>query len=308
MDALVLNSESNDMKIKQVLTATLFGIFLPTAAQADENLLGYNRGAETLPKGSADIYVVNTLRTGKGQGEYRAIDTEIEAEYGVTDRIALSAAASFLTVKTNGLTVDGYLPLPIDKGPRFSGMEVKGKFNVLSPALDDFGLSVITTAGFKRLDPHSGQRKTEYEGIVTLAAQKYFMQGQLIWIGNVGMKSSYTDRHALAGLPEDFDWPTDPEMEIELRLGSGLSYRVAPNWFIGGETQWAAEYETEVGQERWSLFAGPSIHYGGKKLWATLTWFPQVSGGGERYEGQVGHLHLIEKTENEFRLKLGYNF
>lgn len=281
---------------------------MPTVAHADENLLGYNAGAETLPKGTTEIYVFNTLRSGKGQGQYRAIDTELEAEYGITDRIQLSAAASFLTIDTHGLTIDGYLPKAIDKGPRFSGLEVAAKFNVLSPALDNFGLAVITSAEIKRLDPHSGQKKTEYEARTTLAAQKYFMQGQLIWVGNVGLKAGYEDRKAIADLPAGFDWPTDPEMEIELSLGTGLSYRVAPSWFIGAETQWASEYETEVGQERWSLFAGPTIHYGGKKMWATLTWFPQIKGGGEKYVGQTGDLHLIEKTKNEFRLKLGYVF
>lgn len=280
----------------------------PAVAHADENLLGYNTGAETLPKGSGEVYIINTLRTGKGQGEYDALDTELEAEFGVTDRISLSAAAQFLTIDTKGLLIDGYLPKEIEKGPRFAGLEVKGKFNILSPALDDFGLALVTGAEWRRLDPHSGQDKTEFEGKVILAAQKYFQEGRIVWIGNLGMKAGVADRAEIADLPEGFDWPTTPEAEIELSAGTGVTVRFAPNWFIGGEVQYATEFETEVGQERWSLFAGPSLHYGGRKIWATLTWFPQIVGGGERYEGQAGNLHLIEKTENEFRLKLGYNF
>lgn len=297
-------------KLKKMLRLALAAsaIALPSAAHADENLFGYNTGAETLPKGSGEVYLFNTLRTDKGQGKYRAIDTEIEGEYGVTDWITLSAAASFLTIDTHGLIIDGYLPKEIDKGPRFAGFEAKAKFNVLSPALDNFGLAVITSAEWKRLDPHSGQDKTEYEGKVVLAAQKYFKEGQIVWVGNVGMKAGIEDRKAIPGLDPAIEWPTTPETEIELSVGTGLTYRVAPSWFIGAETQYATEFETEVGQERWSLFAGPTIHYGGEKFWATLTWFPQLKGGGERYEGQTGHLHLIEKTKNEFRLKLGMNF
>jgi hypothetical protein len=283
-------------------------LFTATTARADENLFGYNTGAETLPKGAGEVYIFNTLRSGKGQGSYRAIDTEIEGEYGVTDRITLSAALSFLTIKTDGLIIDGYLPAALNKGPRFSGLELKAKFNVLSPALDSFGLAVITSAEIKTLDPHSGQKKTEYEVRTVLAAQKYFMQGQLIWVGNLGLKAGHETRKPIANLPDDFDWPTTPEMEIEISAGTGLSYRVAPNWFVGVEMQYSSEYETEVGQERWSLFAGPTLHYGGEKIWATLTWFPQIKGGGERYTGQTGNLHLIEKTKNEFRLKLGVNF
>ncbi|MCJ2181594.1 hypothetical protein MTR62_02550 [Novosphingobium sp. 1949] len=296
------------MKIQFAWAAAAACLVAPVAGHADENLFGYNTGAEVLPKGSGEIYVFNTVRSDKGQGHYRAVDTQIEGEYGVTDRIQLSLAANILSIDTAGLTIDGYLPKAIDKGPRFSGFEATAKFNVLSPALDNFGLAIITSAEFNRLDPHSGQKKIEYEAHTLIAAQKYFMQGQLIWVGNLGLKAGYEDRSAIADLPEDFDWPTTPEMEIELSAGTGLSYRVAPNWFIGGETQWTSEYETEVGNERWSLFTGPTIHYGGQKVWATLTWFRQITGGGETYEGQTEHLHLIEKTKDEFRLKLGYNF
>jgi hypothetical protein len=294
----------------RALTAGVFltAVSIATPARADENLLGYIKGAETLPKGAGEIYVFNTLRSGKGQGDYSAVDTELEIEYGITDRITLSAAASFLSIDTKGLVIDGYLPGPAHYTGKFNGLELKGKFNILSPALDDFGLAVITSGEIKRLDPHSGRRKTEYEGRVTLAAQKYFMQGQLIWVGNIGLKAGVEYRKPIANLPVGFDWPTTPETEIELSAGTGLSYRVAPNWFLGAETEYASEYETEVGQERWSLFAGPTVHYGGKNVWATFTWFPQLKGGGERYLGQTGNLHLIEKTKNEFRLKIGYNF
>ena len=296
------------MQFRIVAAASLLGLSFPTAAYADENLFGYNTGAETLPKGAGELYLFNTLRTGKGQGHYRAVDTEIEGEYGVTDRIQLSAAANFLTIDTHGLIIDGYLPKPINKGPRFSGLEVQAKFNVLAPALDSFGLAVITSAEWSRLDPHSGQRKTEWEGKVTLAAQKYLMQGQMVWVGNVGLKAGIEDRKAIPGLDPSIEWPTTPETEIEVSVGTGLTYRIFPGWFVGAEAQYATEFETEVGQERWSLFAGPTIHYGGKKFWATLTWFPQLKGGGERYAGQTGNLHLIEKTKNEVRLKLGLNF
>lgn len=108
-------------------------------------------------------------------------------------------------------------------------------------------------------------------------------------------------------------------MEIEWKLGTALSYRFMPNWFIGAEAVYETEFETEVGQERWTVFAGPTLHYGGAKWWGTLTWFQQVKGGGETYDNQVlgpanavpqsdTDLHLVEKTEQEIRLKVGLNF
>lgn len=282
---------------------------LANLAHADENLFGYVRGAEVLPKGSLEAYQWFTRRTDKGAGSYRALDSKTELEYGVTDRFQVSAEINMLSIDTAGLLIDGYLPADKRYGLRPQGLELAAKYNFLSPAKDDIGLSVYASLEYGMLDVHSGQKKREVELETQLIAQKYYMEGQLTWVGNLGVRAAYEQRHAIANLPDGFDWPTTPEMEISTKLGTGLSYRFAPNWYLGAELLHEVEFETEVGKERWSLFGGPSLHYGGEKWWATLTYFKQLRGGGEQYTGQTDtHLHLIEKTKNEIRLKIGYNF
>jgi hypothetical protein len=278
-------------------------------ALADENLFGYVRGAETLPKGAGEFYQWFTQRSDKGAGHYRALDSKTEFEYGVSDRFQVSAELNALAIDTSGLRIDGYLPADKKTGLRFQGVELGVKYNFLSPAKDDFGLSGLATFEYGALDVHSGQKKTEYEIETSLQAQKYYLEGQLVVVGNVGVRAAYEKRKPIANLPEGFDWPTDPEMEISTKFGGGVSYRFAPGWSVGAEVLREAEYETEVGQERWSTFGGPSLHWAGQKWWATFTYFKQLRGGGEKYEGQVDqNLHLIEKTKNEVRLKVGYNF
>ncbi|WP_426339472.1 DUF6662 family protein [Pseudoduganella sp. S-14] len=295
------------MRKHVVLAAGLLAAALP--ALADENLFGYVRGSEVLPKGSGEFYQWVTQRNNKGSGHYRAVDTKTEVEYGVTDRFQVSAEVNGLAVKSQGLLINGYLPKDIDSNLRLQGFEVAAKYNFLSPAKDDFGLSAYTSFEYGRLDVHSGQKKRELEFEAQLQAQKYFLEGQLTWVGNIGLRAAHEKRKAIADLPEDFEWPTDPEMEISTKIGTGLSYRFAPGWYAGVEALFENEYETEVGQERWSVFGGPSLHYGGKQWWATLTVFRQLRGGGERYDGQPAkQLHLIERTRNELRLKVGYNF
>ena len=173
---------------------------------------------------------------------------------------------------------------------------------------DGLGLSLFVEPSYFWKDPHSGQAKNTYKLETQLMLQKNFLDDTLIWVGNGGIEATYAVRKPIADLPTNFDWPTKPEMEIELSAKTGLSYRFAPNWFVGGEVVYQTEFETEVGQERWSVFAGPSLHYGGKQWSATLTWLPQIAGGGETYPGQPENLHLIEKTKQEIRFKLGYNF
>lgn len=285
-----------------------FALSFP-AAHADENLFGYVRGAEPLPKGALEFYGAVTSREDKGAGHYTARDVTAELEYGVTDKLAVTGEIIGLGIDTSGLTIDGYLPKDNKYALRFSGVEGALKYNFLSPALHSVGVSTYTSLTYLTLDPHSGQDKKTLSFEQLLLLQKYFLDGQLILAGNLAIEATRADRDPINNLPADFDWPTDPEMEIELGAATGLTYRFLPSWFIGAEAVYAQENETEVGLERWSLQAGPTLHYGGAKWWATLTWLPQIEGGGEAYPGQRDtDLHLVEKTKDEYRLKFGINF
>src|SRR5689334_1308972 len=97
------------------------------AALADENLFGYVRGAEVLPKGASEFYQWFTQRSDKGTGTYRALDTKTEFEYGVTDRFQVSAELNGMALNTSGLVIDGYLPSDKKFGLRFRGVEVAMK-------------------------------------------------------------------------------------------------------------------------------------------------------------------------------------
>lgn len=299
--------------MKHLFTVSTIGglgwLMAATTTHAGEHFLGYTKGAETLPAGARELYVIATERAGKGAGHYAATDYQAEFEYGVTDRFSASFALRAMTLETDGIVIDGYLPGARDFAFKSAGAEIGGLYNFLRPAKDAIGLSAYFSLEYAWLDPHSGRRKDTISTELGLALQKYFFEGELVWMGNLGLETTYADRAPIEDLPEGFDWPTDPEMEIELTVATGLSYRLAPRWFIGAETEFQTEFETEVGQERWSLFAGPSLHYGSQKWWATLTWFGQVAGGGEQFAAQDDtHLHLIEKTKTEFRLKIGLNF
>ncbi len=305
--------------------AVLAAALLTLPAKADESLLGYVSGAETLPQGASDAYLFITRRWDKDQGNYTAYDVSAEYEYGLTHRLTTSIEFKGQSINTQGLVIDGYLPGANDYGLKPTGFEAKLKYNFLSAAKDPVGLSGTLALVQLWRDPHSGQDKDTTRAEFGLQLQKLLLDDQLTLIANTGIEATYAKRapldattqagadaamQTLTGDPAArFEWPTEPEMEIEFKLGAGASYRFAPNWSVGLETLYETEFETEVGQERWSVFAGPSIHYGGRQWWATLTWFEQLAGGKEKYINQAADtLHLIEKTRHELRFKLGYNF
>jgi hypothetical protein len=284
-------------------------LVLSATAFADEGLFGYVKGAEPLPKGAMDVEQWFTWRGDKGSGSFNALDTKTEVEYGFTDRFAGSVALFGLGINTSQLTIDAYLPKDEKYPFKPAGIEAAVKYNFLSPAKDDIGLSQYTSLSYSWLDVNSGQRKNVYSFETFLIAQKYYLDGQLVAAANLGIEATSAVRQPIAGLPEDFEWPLTPEMEIEVTASAGLTYRFAPNWFIGAEVFYQTEHETVVGQERWSVQVGPTLHYGSQRWWATLTWLPQVAGGGLDYPDQTyTNLHLIEKTKQEIRFKIGLNF
>lgn len=296
------------MRTLSIAAAACFAALTMTSAKADEQLLGYVQGSETMPEGGWQFYQIVTARSGKSVGTYEAYDTTTEIEYGVSDRFNVSGAIKTLSINTKDIVIDGYLPGPEKFTLKPSGVEGELKYSFLQPAVDPVGLSMTFGVDYAWIDPHSGRDKTTLSAELGTQLQKYFLEGQIVTMGNFAMETTYADRKAIADLPEDFDWPTDPEMEIELIAGAGLSYRFARGWYIGAETLYETEFETEVGQERWSIFAGPSLHYANRDWWLTATWFPQIRGGGEMFDGQKDHLHLIEKTKNEYKFKFGLNF
>lgn len=282
-------------------------VSLTNIARADENLLGYVKGAETLPAGSWEVYQIFTNRADKGAGSYNALDSKTEVEYGKTDSLSLSGSLHGQQVNVSGIIVDGYLPKDNNLSLRPSGIEAGLKYNFLSPAKDDIGISSYLSFSWDWIDNHSGLDKDTYSMELIFIAQKYFMEGELIWSSNLGLETTYAHRHDVSDIT--VEWPVEPEVEIGFDLSTGLAYRFMPNWFVGGEALFESEYETEVGTERWTVFGGPSIHYGSEKWWGTFTVIQQLKGGGEQFDAQDDKdLHLIEKTKYEARLKVGYNF
>jgi len=260
--------------MKTVKASVYAGLLMAGAgsfAHADENLWGYVSGAETLPQGANEAYAELTSRNNKGIGTYDAYNLEIEYERGITSRLSGSVGLQGQAIDTKDIFINAYVPGSKDYGMKPSGVEGDLKFMFLSPAKDPVGLSGRLTVEHSWLDPHSGQDKDTTSVSTDFQVQKYFLDDQLVAVANGGIEATYAKRDPIANLPPDFEWPTDPEMEIELTSGVGLSYRVAPGLFIGAETLHITEFETTVGQERESWHAGPSIHYAQQRWWTTVT-------------------------------------
>ncbi len=285
---------------RQFFATSLFLVsLLGSESRADENLFGWAKGAETLPKGHIDLYQFSTLRTGKVEkdGSYNAYDFETEIEYGLTDQFQLGFSASqnyfsgsALAVDDNSLTQTGY---------RFGGVAASGKYRFTSPFIDDFGLALIQQVGFNRHDETAGIIENHLYLAPTLVFQKNFIDNTLITVASAGFDLGWGKKPA-----EEYS----KEMGLETRFG--LSYRFAPNWFAGLEGRIRSEYpEFDITEnEHVAIFVGPNLHYGSEKFWATLSWAYQAYGHESGPDQQVDNRAFAEQVQNEIRLKLGFNF
>lgn len=284
--------------VRFAVSSLALGALLSTAAHADENLFGWAKGSETLPKGHIDLYQFGTMRTGKAavDGSYNAYDFETEIEYGVSDefQVGFSVAqnyfsGSMLEDDGDGLTQTGY---------RFGGVAASGKYRFTSPFIDDFGLAFIQQVGYNRHDETAGIVENHIFVAPSLVFQKNFLDNTLVTVASIG---------------GDLGWGKKPaeeygkEMGLETRMG--VTYRFAPKWFVGFEGRVRSEYpEFDItDNEHVVVFIGPNLHYGSEKFWATFGWAYQVY-GHETNEQQVDDRAFAEQVQNEIRLKVGFNF
>lgn len=265
-------------------------------AHADENLFGWVRGAETLPQGRGEIYQFITTRTGKVKGTYAATDFETELEYGITDQFQASVALENRYLYNKGVT-DDREALDDTNHFTYGGFSLAGKYRILSPFKDGIGLAVRLEGGYLLHDEVDGLPEHEVFIAPEIDLQKNFRDDTIItqlWFGS------------------EWAWGKQPAeeypREISVQGGAGVSYRFAPNWYIGIEGHARAEYPMFDFNhfEHVVVFAGPSLHYGTEKWWANVSWGYQVYGNGidEPRSGQT----YAEEARNEFRFKVGFNF
>lgn len=271
------------------------------SARADENLFGYTYGAETLPKGKWEVYSWTTARLDKGPGDYTALDLRQEIEYGVTDRFQVSFYINerYHNYSGGSILEDGE-PKQLERFS-YNGNQLALKYSVLSPYKDGIGLAFYVEPGYSLIKGGSGKDRLELEVETKVILQKNFLEDQIITALNLTTEFAWDRPRPANG--EDFDG------ELVLEATGGIAYRVAPKWYVGVEARYHSAFPNMDihNQESWAFFAGPAVHYGSERWWATLTWLPQVAGDSPG-STRSGQLDLDHHERNEIRLKVGYNF
>lgn len=282
---------STQTSLRVCFAAALALAAISGALRADENFFGYTYGAETLPRGRWEVYQWATSRTGKADGSYRALDLQTEIEHGFTDRLQGSLYLNAIQHDISRVT-----DFENRRQFRFNGLQAALKYSLASPFKGGLGVALYLEPGYRRYSGKSGDREDIFFLEPKLILQKNFRDDTVVWAAN--FSAEFEREHNL----DEQEW----ESELELQFSTGLSYRFAPNWFVGVEGLASSAFERmhldELGE--YAIFAGPNLHYAAQKWWATLTVLPQLTGWPEN----KGRRDLEHFEKLQMRLKIGINF
>ncbi|MCC4596541.1 hypothetical protein NRY95_12250 [Xanthomonas campestris pv. phormiicola] len=275
------------------------------SATAGESLFARTYTTDTTPAGTFEFEQSFRDRSQRAFGQFEAIDSSTEIEYGFTDKLQGSLYFNSVHIAADK-SPDDDDPLGGTGFTRHGtyGQSVSAEFiyRVKSPYTDGYGLAFYVEPSYMFHDLHNGLK---YDGTYELET------------GLLLQKNFYDDRVVLAynlfleGENIRFQGETDHTSELDFNNSLGLSYRFRPNWSAGLEMRNHNEIGSFHVHEHSVYWLGPVLHYAGSKAWFTLGWLEQVYGDPNGYQdgAYVGnHLFLRSHERREISLKFGIPF
>ena len=272
------------------------------AAEAAAPDFGYVYTADIEEPGETELTLWATHRGGKGEGHYGAQDYRVEIERGVSERFQVSGYANFAGHHVRGLSGEFDR---VDRDLAFQGLSAEFKYQLRSPEKGRLGVALYAEPGWSRISKVTGEHATEYEFELKAIIQKNFGNDRLVWAANLTLEPEWEREHEELGT--GIETP-ETERELGVELSTGLSYRLAPQFWLGAEARYHSVYPDwthGLHRENYAVYAGPSLHYDGGEWAVTATFLPQLFGG----PGKAGSsLELDDHEKTELRVKISHEF
>lgn len=293
-------------------------------ARADEPLFGYIYTTDLLPKGQKEVEQWLTLREGRSNGSFHLLQARTEVSYGVADNFQLSGYLNTAWTHANRNAADGTTVPPevfadYRSDPdrpftklRFETVALEGIYRFSSPYTSPLGAAVY-------FEPSIGPRTRELEWRLIL--QKNFLQDRLVFAFNTTLGYEWRKLHGDPDAdPASVDFRTHWDKETDVNFGLAGSYRFTSNWSLGAELQTEREWAKlnpfkSSNRTNLAWYSGPTLHYGGRHVFATLTTLfqlPWAHDYAEHDPKQDAVIHGITNADDfekyRFRFKLGYYF
>lgn len=287
------------MKALLLSAVAIFAGSFGAAARADENPFVYNYTADLEDRGETEAALWLTDREGKAEGHYDAQDYRFEIEHGFTNRFSASTYLNFASHHISGLEPD---LAPVHRDFAFQGVSAEFKYKLLDDEKDGIGFTLYAEPGWSRIHDVEGTKGAEYELELKAIFSKGFSGDRVVWAGNLTFEPEWEHEAPEPGLTA-----THWERELKLQASTGIAYRVAPHWYVGGEARYAGVYPdwtSGLHRSASALFAGPTVSFSAGEWSAAVSFMPQLGGS----PSPVGGRNLDEFEKREIRLRVSHDF
>lgn len=263
-----------------------------------ENLFGFTLGSDTEEEGARGVAVESVGRFGKRDAHYGALGQKLEASYGVTDDLSVSAALlgdhHRVRARPSGSAFED-----VDARYMFNGFGGELRYRFLDRKRSPFGLTLHLEPSIALSDELTGLRGRKYGSENKLILDRELVPDRLF--------AAFNLLHEIERVREK------GSTEIERASKAGASLSVAARLgdtpvFLGAETRYLRAYQgfsfARSTGDAW--YAGPFVAARvGEHLWFNLAYSGLI-GGRERDTGLRPNLTDFER--HQVRLKVGYEF
>lgn len=269
-----------------ITTILVFSFF---SINAQDRQFARTYQSNTLQKGSVDLEVWSTYRTGR-EYFYKRIDSRIEFEVGLTDKLQTSIylntshSAFGASLDTMGgiadTTIDG-----ISTESEFS-ISSEWKLNLLNVNTSPIGLALYTEFTF-------APNEFEIENKIILDTRNEKNTFAL------NLSNEYAIKFEVAKGKKTRSWEAEPEIDL------AYMHFLKPNLGIGLEMVNINEIENN----KWNfsaLYAGPTLFYTASNYYIILNILPQLA-NLHKTDDAPNNLVLNAREKLEVRLLLGFN-
>ena len=260
--------------MRRVLEAAVIVLVSATATAASERHFTYTYESSVLHPGSREIEPWDTFRLGKADF-FSALDTRLEVELGVTDRLQTS-----LYLNLSAETAD--TPSGRASSTRLEGLSSEWKLKIADPVADRAGVALYTELS-------AGPDGAGIEAKLILDKRV----GRLLGALNLVAEQEW-----------EFDKPTTAR-ETEIEIDAGACWFLTPGLSAGLEIRSHTVVPGGDEMTRSALFLGPTVSYARQGWWIAASVLPQVRALKGASDGR---LDLQEHERVEVRILFGLEF
>jgi hypothetical protein len=260
--------------MKRVLQAAVALLAIAAPSAASERHFTYTYESGVLRPGAREIEPWSTFRLGRSDF-YRRLDTRIEAELGLTDRLQTS-----FYLNMSALSSD--TPLGRTSTTELQGISSEWKLKLSDPVADRAGLAVYGELS-------AGPSAVELEGKLILDKRVGRFLGALNLVG-------------------EREWETEEEgteTESVFEVDAAGCFFLTPRLTAGLELRSHTVFLPDAEPTRSALFVGPTVSYTREGWWVAASVLPQVRALAGASDG---HLELEEHERVEVRVLFGLEF